>query len=44
MKNLLKAHKLLKSILLIAMIMFIASQTSGQKTKPAESGYKNKIQ
>ena len=40
MKKLLKTHNPLKTILLIAIgIMFTASQSSGQKIKPSESGY-----
>lgn len=35
MKNVLKTHNLLKSFLLIAMILFIASQSNGQQTKHA---------
>ena len=38
MKNLLKTHNPLRSILLIA-IMFIASSSSGQQIKPSNSGY-----
>lgn len=38
MKNLLKTHDPYRSILLIA-IMFIASSSSGQHTRPSKSGY-----
>ena len=39
MKNLFKPHNPLKSIFLIAMIMFTATQSKGQQIKPSESGY-----
>ena len=38
MKNLLKTHNPLKSILLI-VIMFAAFRSNGQQTKPSNSGY-----
>ena len=38
MKNLLKTHTSLKSMLLIA-IMFVASRSNGQQIKPSSSGY-----
>ena len=38
MKNLFKTHNPLRAILLIA-IMFIASSSSGQQSKPSNSGY-----
>ena len=39
MKNLSKSYNRLKSILLIAMMMFIAFQSNGQQLKPIQSGY-----
>ena len=39
MKNLFKAHNLLKTILLIAIIMGTASQSNAQPGKPISSGY-----
>jgi pimeloyl-ACP methyl ester carboxylesterase len=39
MKNLFKTPDLLKSILLITIIVFTASQSNGQQSKPASSGY-----
>ena len=39
MKNLLKICHPLKSMLLIAIIMFAASRTNGQQIKPSNSGY-----
>src|SRR6185312_9568000 len=39
MKNLLKTNSLLKSILLIAIIMFAVSRSNGQQIKPSNSGY-----
>ncbi|WP_217603756.1 alpha/beta fold hydrolase [Chitinophaga sp. GbtcB8] len=39
MKNLLKTHHPLKSILLIAILMFAASPSNGQQNKPSNSGY-----
>jgi pimeloyl-ACP methyl ester carboxylesterase len=39
MKNLLKTGNPLKSILLIAIIMFAASRSNGQPIKPSNSGY-----
>src|SRR6187397_591943 len=38
MKNFLKTHNSLRAILLIA-IMFIVSSSSGQQSKPSNSGY-----
>ena len=38
-QNLFKKHNPLKSILLIAMIMFSASKSNGQQSKPVDSGY-----
>jgi pimeloyl-ACP methyl ester carboxylesterase len=39
MKNLFSARNPIKSILLIAMIVFTASQSNGQQIKPSNSGY-----
>jgi pimeloyl-ACP methyl ester carboxylesterase len=39
MKNLFKTRNLLKSILLIAIVIFTASQSNGQQIKPSSSGY-----
>jgi len=39
MKNLFKTRNLLKSILLVAIIIFTASRSNGQQGKPADSGY-----
>jgi len=39
MKNLFKTRNLFKSILLIAIIVVTASQSYGQQSKPASSGY-----
>jgi len=39
MKNLFKTPNPLKSILLMAIMMFAASQSNGQQSKPADSGY-----
>ncbi|SDP29763.1 Pimeloyl-ACP methyl ester carboxylesterase [Mucilaginibacter sp. OK268] len=39
MKNLFKTPNPLKSILLMAIMMFAASQSKGQQSKPADSGY-----
>ena len=39
MKNLFQTGKILKSILLFAIIMFAAAQSKAQQLKPAESGY-----
>src|SRR5690349_10045799 len=39
MKNLFKTHNPLKPILLIAIIMFAASQSNAQQIKPSDRGY-----
>src|SRR5215510_11508290 len=39
MKNLLNTRGLLKSLLLLIAIMFVASQSNGQEVKPSNSGY-----
>jgi len=39
MKNLFKTPNPLKSILLMAIVMFAASPSKGQQSKPADSGY-----
>jgi len=39
MKNLFKVRSLLRSILLIAVILFAASRSNGQEIKPSDSGY-----
>jgi len=39
MKNLFQTGKILKSVLLFAIIMFAAAQSKAQQLKPAESGY-----
>ena len=39
MKNLFKVRSLLRSILLIAVILFAASRSNGQQLKPSDSGY-----
>jgi len=39
MKNLFKVRNLLRSILLIAVILFAASRSNGQQLKPSDSGY-----
>jgi pimeloyl-ACP methyl ester carboxylesterase len=39
MKGLFKTRNSLKSILLIAIIMFAASRSNGQQNKPSDSGY-----
>ena len=39
MKNLFQTGKILKSVLLFAIIMFVAAQSKAQQLKPAESGY-----
>lgn len=39
MKNLFQTGKILKSVLLFAIIMFVAAQSKGQQLKPTESGY-----
>lgn len=39
MNNLFKTYNPLKSILLIAIILFAASQSNGQQIKPSNSGY-----
>ncbi|QNR85000.1 alpha/beta hydrolase [Pedobacter riviphilus] len=39
MKNLFQMGNMLKSVLLLAIILFAAPQSKGQQLKPAESGY-----
>ena len=39
MKKLLKTGNPFKSMLLLSIIMFLASQSNGQQIKPSESGY-----
>lgn len=39
MKNLIQTGNMLKSVLFLAIIMFVAPQLKGQQLKPAESGY-----
>ena len=39
MKNLFQTGKILKSVLLFAIIMFAAVQSKAQQLKPVESGY-----
>ena len=39
MKRVLKASNVLKPILMIAMFFFTVFQSSGQQSKPADSGY-----